>query len=91
VLNVAAIEDGVERHARGFKVVPYDMPRGCCAAYYPETNNVLTLSHRDERSNTPAAKSVPVKIKLMHPLKGTQIASEKAAFSPEEPVLMPIA
>jgi anaerobic selenocysteine-containing dehydrogenase len=52
--------DGRERHLAGFKVVAYDVPKGCCAAYFPETNPPLPLSHRDQRSNTPAAKSVPV-------------------------------
>jgi anaerobic selenocysteine-containing dehydrogenase len=63
----SAIEDGIERRASGFRVVPYEVPRGCCAAYYPETNNVLPLSHHDQRSHTPAAKSVPVTIKAIQP------------------------
>ncbi|WP_152046259.1 FdhF/YdeP family oxidoreductase [Aureimonas psammosilenae] len=54
--------DGVERRVSGFKVVAFDVPEGCCGAYYPETNALLPLYHRDERSNTPAAKSVPVRI-----------------------------
>jgi len=28
--------DGVERSVRGFKVVEYQLPDGCCGAYYPE-------------------------------------------------------
>jgi molybdopterin-dependent oxidoreductase alpha subunit len=63
----SAINDGIERRASGFRVVPYEVPRGCCAAYYPETNNVLPLSHHDQRSHTPAAKSVPVTIKVIQP------------------------
>ncbi|MDQ0456368.1 FdhF/YdeP family oxidoreductase [Rhizobium paknamense] len=58
----SADRDGIERRAAGFKVVAFDVPKGCCAAYYPETNAVMSLAHRDERSNTPAAKSVPVTI-----------------------------
>ncbi|MFD0986914.1 FdhF/YdeP family oxidoreductase [Methyloligella solikamskensis] len=63
----AAADDGIERIVSGFKVVKYDMPQGCCGAYYPETNPLLALSHRDERSNTPASKSVPVKVVAMTP------------------------
>jgi molybdopterin-dependent oxidoreductase alpha subunit len=63
----ADAEDGIERRVSGFKVVAYDIPAGCCAAYYPETNALLALSHRDERSNTPAAKSVPVRVTAMRP------------------------
>ncbi|MEG6509951.1 FdhF/YdeP family oxidoreductase [Methyloligella sp. 2.7D] len=58
----AAAADKIERKVSGFRVVPFDMPQGCCGAYYPETNPLLSLAHRDERSNTPASKGVPVKI-----------------------------
>jgi molybdopterin-dependent oxidoreductase alpha subunit len=54
--------DSVDRRISGFRVVAFDIPPGCCAAYYPETNGLLPLAHRDQRSNTPAAKSVPVRI-----------------------------
>ncbi|WP_020175547.1 FdhF/YdeP family oxidoreductase [Methyloferula stellata] len=89
----SAIEDGVERRASGFKVVPFDVPRGCCAAYYPETNNVLPLSHRDERSNTPAAKSVPVTIKAMQPLEPVveRVLETADGYSPYAPMAVPIA
>jgi anaerobic selenocysteine-containing dehydrogenase len=54
--------DNTERVARGFKVVPYDIPSGTCAAYYPETNPLVPLYSRDEQSGTPASKAVPVRI-----------------------------
>jgi molybdopterin-dependent oxidoreductase alpha subunit len=56
--------DGQRRRVGGFKVRPYNIPRGSIAAYYPETNPLLPLSHRDPKSKTPAAKSIPV---LVHP------------------------
>ena len=42
-------------------VVPFDLPRGNLLAYYPEAN-VLTGQAVDERSRTPAFKSVPVAV-----------------------------
>jgi anaerobic selenocysteine-containing dehydrogenase len=88
----STIDDGIERKASGFRVVPYDVPRGCCAAYYPETNNVLPLSHRDQRSHTPAAKSLPVTIKAMQPLEPTRIKSKDVdVYSPYAPMPVPIA
>jgi molybdopterin-dependent oxidoreductase alpha subunit len=54
--------DSTDRVARGFKLVPYNMPTGACAAYYPETNGLVPLYSRDERSGTPATKAVPVRI-----------------------------
>ncbi|MBA3233211.1 MAG: FdhF/YdeP family oxidoreductase, partial [Propionibacteriales bacterium] len=35
--------DGSERTAPSFRVVTYDTPRGCAAAYYPETNPLVPL------------------------------------------------
>jgi molybdopterin-dependent oxidoreductase alpha subunit len=51
------------RILEGFKVKPYNIPRGSAAAYYPETNGLLPLSHHDVRSKTPSAKSIPVLIR----------------------------
>ena len=41
-------------------MTPYAVPEGCCAAYYPECNPLIPLSHHAEGSKVPAAKSVPV-------------------------------
>ena len=53
-------DDGADRRVAGFKVIDYDIPEGCCAAYYPETNPLVPLGRRADRSNTPTSKSVPV-------------------------------
>jgi formate dehydrogenase major subunit len=58
-------DDGVERRIRGFAALPYDIPRGSIAAYYPETNPLLALAHQDVKSGTPAAKSIPVIVRAM--------------------------
>lgn len=50
------------RIAEGFQVVSYQIPRGCAAAYYPETNNLIPLSSVAKRSNTPAYKSVVISL-----------------------------
>jgi len=54
--------DGVERVAPGFRIVAYDQPRGCAAAYYPETNPLIPLDSTAEGSNTPTSKSVIVRL-----------------------------
>ena len=46
----------------GFRVVAYDTPRGCAAAYYPETNVLVPLDSTAEGSNTPASKSVIISL-----------------------------
>lgn len=87
---VTVSEDGIDRRAGGFKVVAYDVPQGCCAAYYPETNALLPISHRDERSNTPAAKSVPVRIVASRPGKPADSRPEVAEQRPQGPSITPL-
>ncbi|MFR9795634.1 FdhF/YdeP family oxidoreductase [Streptomyces sp. MS06] len=55
-------KDGVERRAPGFRVVVYPTARGCAAAYYPETNVLVPLDATADTSNTPASKSVIVRL-----------------------------
>lgn len=50
------------RTAKDFTLVEFDIPRGCCAAYYPETNDLIPLSSVADKSNTPAYKSVVVSL-----------------------------
>ncbi|MFF7810464.1 FdhF/YdeP family oxidoreductase [Streptomyces sp. NPDC007945] len=54
--------DGSERRAPGFRVVHYPTARGCAAAYYPETNVLVPLESTADISNTPASKSVIVRL-----------------------------
>ncbi|MFH9983056.1 FdhF/YdeP family oxidoreductase [Streptomyces sp. NPDC017179] len=55
-------KDGVERRAPGFRVVHYPTARGCAASYYPETNVLVPLDATADTSNTPASKSVVVRL-----------------------------
>ena len=48
------------RRAERFKVVPYDIPPGCAAAYFPETNVLVPLDSTADESNTPTSKSIIV-------------------------------
>ncbi|MGN0064858.1 MAG: FdhF/YdeP family oxidoreductase [Nocardioides sp.] len=52
----------VERFARRFRIVAHQQPRGCAAAYYPETNPLVPLDHFADGSRTPASKSVVVRL-----------------------------
>jgi molybdopterin-dependent oxidoreductase alpha subunit len=55
-------DDGVHREVGPLKIVPFKLPDGCVGSYYPEMNPLIALSHHDEKSKTPANKSVPVRI-----------------------------
>jgi molybdopterin-dependent oxidoreductase alpha subunit len=61
-LHTRWTEDEIERMVEGFRVVPYDTPRGSAAAYYPETNPLIPLDSTALQSNTPTSKSVIVSI-----------------------------
>ena len=54
--------DGSERRAPQFRVVGYDTPRGCAAAYYPETNPLVPLDSTAVGSNCPTSKSIIIRI-----------------------------
>ncbi|MEZ0485009.1 FdhF/YdeP family oxidoreductase [Fibrella aquatica] len=60
VVDMHSTYDGVTRTAHRFIVVPYDIPRGCVAAYYPETNVLVPIDQMAEKSNTPISKSIVV-------------------------------
>ncbi|MDT3489795.1 FdhF/YdeP family oxidoreductase [Stenotrophomonas maltophilia group sp. msm4] len=57
--------DGVRRRIEGLTVLDYPMPRGALAGYYPELNPLLPLDYYDRISGTPAAKSIPVRMRAM--------------------------
>ncbi|KAF6639127.1 MULTISPECIES: FdhF/YdeP family oxidoreductase [Pantoea] len=66
--------DGITRRVSGFKLVPYNIPRGNLAAYYPETNPLVPLNSFGDDSGTPTSKSVPVKLELSEALADQRIA-----------------
>jgi molybdopterin-dependent oxidoreductase alpha subunit len=50
------------RRAERFSVVPYPVPRGSAAAYYPETNVLVPVRSVARGSNQPASKSLIVSL-----------------------------
>ena len=53
------------RCVEDFRVVAFDVPRGCAGAYYPEVNALVPIRSFAERSFTPAYKSVPISLERM--------------------------
>jgi molybdopterin-dependent oxidoreductase alpha subunit len=62
VTAVAAYDDGEDRRVDNMRIVDFDVPVGCIAAYFPECNPLLALHHHAEGSHVPAAKSIPVRL-----------------------------
>jgi molybdopterin-dependent oxidoreductase alpha subunit len=50
------------RTARRFAAVPYDIPRGCLATYFPEANVLVPIESVALRSNTPTSKALVVSL-----------------------------
>lgn len=48
------------RRAERFKIIPYEIPSGCAAAYYPETNVLVSIRDTAVGSNQPASKSIVI-------------------------------
>jgi molybdopterin-dependent oxidoreductase alpha subunit len=46
-------------------VVPYDIPQGNVATYFPESNVLIPLDSVADRSNTPTSKSITVSIDVI--------------------------
>jgi anaerobic selenocysteine-containing dehydrogenase len=58
--------DGSERRAERFRIVDYPTASGCAAAYFPEANALVPLDSVAETSNTPASKSIVVRLDAVH-------------------------
>jgi molybdopterin-dependent oxidoreductase alpha subunit len=65
---VSDAEDGITRQVGPLKVTPFRLPDGCLGSYYPEMNPLIALAHHEDRSKTPASKSVPVRIRAEEPI-----------------------
>ncbi len=59
-VDITSHFNGETRRAPHFKVVSYDVPRRCAAAYFPEANVLVPVSQTADRSNTPAYKSLVI-------------------------------
>ena len=63
--------DGMDRRVHGFLLVEYDIPLGCLAAYYPETNPLVPLDSFADRARTPTSKAIPVVLRAHDPSQST--------------------
>jgi len=62
VVNIMSNYDGQERKVFQFLVIPYQIPKGNLAAYFPETNPLIPIQEYADKSNTPISKSVRVSV-----------------------------
>lgn len=53
---------GKQRRAKNFRIVAYDIPRGCLATYFPEANILVPIDSVAKTSHTPTSKSIIVSL-----------------------------
>jgi anaerobic selenocysteine-containing dehydrogenase len=63
VVDLYNYHDGVERVARKFIVIEFNIPESCTATYFPEANVLVPITSVAEKSNTPTSKMVVLKIR----------------------------
>tara|TARA_R110002074_G_scaffold401493_1_gene599845 strand:+ start:10512 stop:12809 length:2298 start_codon:yes stop_codon:yes gene_type:complete len=62
IVDITSTYETTVRVAHNFKVVPYNIPQGNLASYFPETNVLVPYNHFAERSKTPISKSIKVRL-----------------------------
>lgn len=62
VVDVVSVAPDGERRMPSVTALAYPTPRGCVAAYFPEANVLVPLDATAAESNTPASKSIIVRI-----------------------------
>ena len=66
ILDIFSLaSDGIRRTAKGFKAIPYNIPEGCAAAYFPEANVLVPLNSVADKSHTPTSKFIEIEIERM--------------------------
>jgi hypothetical protein len=56
---------GTQRSIEGFTVIPYDIPRGNVACYFPEANPLVPVDSYAAVSRTPTSKRIEVSIEAL--------------------------
>ncbi|MFH0760340.1 MAG: FdhF/YdeP family oxidoreductase [Bacteroidota bacterium] len=63
LVEITSHYDGKERKLEGYYAIPYPIRQGCVAAYFPEANRLTSINEVTECCQTPAYKSVRVRVK----------------------------
>ena len=59
-VNIKSYFGKAKRVVKNFFVVPFDIPQGCTATYFPESNELVHLENHAHKSYTPVSKSLVV-------------------------------
>jgi molybdopterin-dependent oxidoreductase alpha subunit len=73
--------DNVDRVVHQFKAVAFPTSRGCAAAYFPEANPLVPLDFTAQGSNTPASKSVVVRLEPSRTIRERHVGTTEGALA----------
>ncbi|MGB1260206.1 MAG: FdhF/YdeP family oxidoreductase [Akkermansiaceae bacterium] len=62
LVDITSHWDDGERKVENFYAIPYDIPSGTAAAYFPEANPLIPVKSTALESNTPTSKSVEISV-----------------------------
>jgi anaerobic selenocysteine-containing dehydrogenase len=62
IVEITSCYDNKIRKMEGYYAIPYPIRQGCVAAYFPETNELISINNINELCQTPAFKSVSVQV-----------------------------
>lgn len=62
LIDIVSIWGEERRTAKGFTAIPYEMPKGSAAAYFPEANVLVPASSQAEGSGTPTSKAIEIEL-----------------------------
>ena len=63
VVDLYSHFNGVTRESKRYIIVPYDIPQGDVATYFPEANTLIPIDSFADKSLTPTSKSVVITMK----------------------------
>jgi hypothetical protein len=61
-VDITSYFKGETRTAELFLAIPYETPKGCAAAYYPEANVLVPIHATANISRTPTSKSIVITV-----------------------------
>ncbi|MGB2278353.1 MAG: hypothetical protein ACPH5Y_08215, partial [Candidatus Poseidoniaceae archaeon] len=71
-VDITSYFNGETRNSASWLLVPYEIPRGNLAAYFPEANSLVPLNSTADISNTPTSKWIVCTLKSSTVLEGTE-------------------
>ena len=72
MVNITSHFKGEKRTANNWMVIPYDIPPGNLATYFPEANALVPLHSTADVSNTPTSKWIVTTLERSEPIYGEE-------------------